>query len=70
MTDARLHSTRPIDDELLFAESAESRDAAPKQGDAIVTPAAAEREATRHDEDVEKSQLDDSPVVPGETGAP
>ena len=41
-----------------------------RPGDALVKPATAEREATQHDEDIEKAQLDDAPVVPGEQDAP
>jgi hypothetical protein len=70
VTDARLHSTQPIDDEVPFAESAEDREAAPRDTDALVTPAAAERDATQQDPDIEKSQLDDAPAVPGELRAP
>ena len=70
MTDARLHSTKPIDDEVPFAESEGDRDTAPREGDALVKPATAERETTQRDPDVEKSQLDDAPAVPGEIGAP
>lgn len=70
MTDARLQSTKPIDDEVPFAESEGDRDTAARPGDALVKPATAEREATQHDEDIEKAQLDDAPVVPGEQDAP
>lgn len=70
MTDARLQSTKPIDDEIPFEDATELRDAAPDRPDALVHPAAAEREAMRPDTNVEKSQLDDAPVVPGETDAP
>ena len=70
MTDARLQSTKPIDDEIPFEDATELREAAPDRPDALVHPAAAERAATRRDEDVERSQLDDAPVVPGEQDAP
>jgi hypothetical protein len=70
MTDARLQSTKPIDDEIPFAESEGDRDTAPRAGDALVRPASAEREVTERDPDIEKSQLDDAPAVPGEIGTP
>ena len=70
MTDARLQSSRPIDDEVPFAESEGRRDVAPRAGDALVKPAASERDRTQKEPDIEKSQLDDAPVVPGETGVP
>ncbi|HET9084559.1 MAG TPA: hypothetical protein VFN41_09175 [Candidatus Limnocylindrales bacterium] len=70
MTDARLQSTKPIDDEVPFAESDGDRDTAARPGDALVKPATAEREATQQDEDVEKSQLDDVPGLPRELGTP
>ena len=45
MTDARLHSTRPVDDEVPFEDARDvPRDEAPNDEDALVTPAAAERE--------------------------
>ena len=70
MTDARLQSTKPIDDEVPFAESEGDRDTAARPGDAFVKPATAERVATQHDEDTEKSQPDDVPGLPGESGVP
>jgi hypothetical protein len=70
MTDARLQSTKPIDDEVPFAESEGDRDTAARPGDALVKPATAEREATQQDEDGEQSQLDDAPGLPGALGAP
>ena len=69
MTDARLQSTKPIDDEIPFADATGLRDAAPDRPDALVHPAAAERAATQRDGDVERSQLDEAPVVPGATDA-
>ena len=56
MTDSRLHSTKPIDDEVPF-EDAEKvrRDEAPQDEDALVTPAAAERQRIMPDRDVEPS---------------
>ena len=54
MTDPRLHSTQPIDDEVPFEDAlAVHRDDAPSDEDAIVTPAAAEREQRREDQDRE-----------------
>ena len=70
MTDARLQSTKPIDDEIPFEDAKGLRDAAPERQDALVHPAAAERATTQRDGDVQKSQLDDAPVVPGEQDAP
>ena len=70
MTDARLQSTKPIDDEVPFAESEGDRDTAPREGHALVKPATAEREATQTDPDIEKSRVEDAPAVPGEIGAP
>ena len=47
MTDARLHSTKPIDDEVPFADAIDvPGEEAPADEDALVTPAAAERERT------------------------
>ena len=62
MTDPRLHSTKPIDDEVPFEDADEvRRDEAPQEEDALVTPAAAERQRTMPDRDVEPSarQADD-----------
>ena len=70
MTDARLQSTKPIDDEVPFEDAEELRHAERDDPDALVQPAAAEREAARRDEDAERSQLDDAPVAPGEADAP
>jgi hypothetical protein len=62
VTDSRLHSTKPIDDEVPF-EDAENvhRDEEPEAEDALVTPAAAERQRIMPDRDVEPSarQADD-----------
>ena len=69
MTDARLQSTKPIDDEIPFEDAKGLRDAAPDRPDALVHPAAAERAFTERDGDVEMSLLDDAPVAPGETDA-
>lgn len=56
MTDPRLHSTRPIDDELPFQEADEvPDDDRPEDEDAIVTPAAAERARRMEDRDVERA---------------
>ncbi len=62
MTDARLHSTKPIDDEVPFADAVDvPGEEAPADEDALVTPAAAERDRTMPDRDVEPSgrQTDD-----------
>ncbi len=62
MTDPRLHSTKPIDDEVPFEDAKEvDRDEAPQDEDALVTPAAAERQRVMPDRDVEPSarQSDD-----------
>jgi hypothetical protein len=54
MTDARLHSDRPIDDEVPFEDAREvARDEPAEDEHALVTPAAAERERTDPDPDVE-----------------
>lgn len=45
MTDARLHSTKPIDDEIPFDDAPPvDRVEPPEEADAIVTPVAAQRE--------------------------
>jgi hypothetical protein len=62
VTDPRLHSTKPIDDEVPFEDADEvGRAEAPQDEDALVTPAAAERQRTMPDPDVEPSarQADD-----------
>jgi hypothetical protein len=62
VTDPRLHSTKPIDDEVPFEDADEvRRDEAPQEEDALVTPAAAERQRMMPDRDVEPSarQADD-----------
>lgn len=54
MTDARLHSTKPIDDEVPFEDALDvPRDEAPQDEDALVAPASAERARTMPDPDVE-----------------
>ena len=55
MTDPRLHSDKPVDDEVPF-EDARSvhRDEAPADEDALVTPAASERERRSEDRDIER----------------
>ena len=56
MTDARLHSDKPIDDEVPFEEASNvRRDEASHDEDALVTPAAAERDRMMPDRDVERS---------------
>jgi hypothetical protein len=62
MTDARLHSTKPVDDEVPFADAVDvPGEKAPADEDALVTPAAAERDRTMRDRDVDPSgrQRDD-----------
>ena len=50
MTDPRLQGTQPIDDEVPFQDAKDvARDEAPRDEDALVTPAAAERERTEPD---------------------
>ena len=57
MTDPRMHSNKPIDDEVPFEDArAVHRDEAPDGEDAIVTPAAAERTRESADRDVERSR--------------
>jgi hypothetical protein len=56
MTDPRLRSTRPIDDEIPFQDAEDvPNDDRPEDEDAIVTPAAAERARRMEDRDVERS---------------
>jgi len=57
VTDARLYSTKPIDDEVPFEDSQNLDDATPERSDALVHPAAAEH-AKRPDPDIEPSVLD------------
>jgi hypothetical protein len=65
MTDPRLQSTQPIDDEVPFRDAKDvARDEAPRDEDALVTPAAAERERTELDPDVESSQRGTRTEVP------
>jgi hypothetical protein len=60
VTDPRLHSTKPIDDEVPFEDaSSVPRDEAPDDEDALVTPAATERERVTPDRDVEPSERTD-----------
>lgn len=64
MTDARLHSTKPIDDEVPFEDaSSVARDEAPADEDALVTPAAGQRGRTMPDRDVEPSARESDDVV-------
>jgi hypothetical protein len=57
VTDPRLHSTEPIDDEVPFEDAlAVRREEAPSEEDAIVTPAAAQREQRLEDQDRERSR--------------
>lgn len=65
MTDPRLRSTRPIDDELPFQPAEEvPGDDRPEDEDAIVTPAAAERARHLEDRDVERPTPESE--VPGQ----
>ena len=55
MTDPRLHSTEPIDDEVPFQEAEDvPGEDRPEEEDAIVAPAAAQRQ--RHEEQTELDQ--------------
>ena len=70
MTDARLHSDKPIDDEVPFEDAKDvRRDEAAQDEDALVTPAAAERDRVMPDRDVEPSarQADDLVEDKGES---
>lgn len=69
MTDARLQSTKPIDDEVPFEDAEDLADATPERSDALVHPAA-KQEAKRPDPDIEPSALEEDPNVSGEQGAP
>lgn len=54
MTDARLHSEKPIDDEIPFADAGDAPRGETLEDDpAIVTPAAARREGVETDPDVD-----------------
>ena len=68
MTDPRLHSTEPIDDELPFQEAEDvPGEDEPEEEDAIVTPAAAER--GRHEEETElENRTPPSDETTGATG--
>ena len=75
MTDARLHSTKPIDDEIPFDDApAVDRVEPPVETDAIVTPAAAERERVlpAADPDIEPSDRpgDDADLTGAEDRVP
>jgi hypothetical protein len=71
MTDPRLQSTQPIDDEVPFQDAADvAREEAPTDEDALVTPAAAERRRTEVDPDIEPSRPPSEPADPGELGTP
>jgi hypothetical protein len=57
MTDARLHSTKPIDDAIPFDDAPPvDRVEPPQEADAHVTPATAERERLSPDPDVEPAR--------------
>jgi hypothetical protein len=65
VTDARLHSTKPIDDEIPFEDaSGLPLEEAPADEDALVTPAAAERERTMPDRDVDPAKPPSDDVDP------
>jgi hypothetical protein len=68
VTDARLHSDKPIDDEIPFEDARTiRRNEAPDDRDALVTPVAAERENTLIDPTVEPStRLEDQTDLEGE----
>ena len=75
MTDARLHSTKPIDDEIPFDDAAPlDRVEPPEEADAYVTPAAAERERVlpAADPDLEPAERpgDDADLTGSEGRAP
>jgi hypothetical protein len=71
MTDPRMQSTRPVDDEVPFRDATDvARDEAPLDEDALVTPAAAERRRQAPDPDVEPSQRRTEPADAGELSAP
>ena len=64
MTDPRLHGTKPIDDEVPFADATKiRRDEEPNEEDAVVTPAAAERRRIMPDRDVEPSAREADDLV-------
>jgi hypothetical protein len=70
MTDPRLQGTQPIDDEVPYRDAKDvARDDAPRDEDAIVTPAAAERERMARDPEVEPSGRRPEETEPRETGA-
>ncbi len=59
MTDPRLHSTKPVDDEVPFENARDvRRDEAAQDEDALVTPAAAQRHRATPDRDVEPAKRD------------
>jgi hypothetical protein len=63
VTDARLHSTKPIDDEVPFEDARTvRRDEAAEDEDALVTPAVAERKTAMVDPTVEPSTRESDPV--------
>ena len=75
MTDARLHSTKPIDDEIPFDDAPPvDRVEPPQEVDALVTPAAAERERMMPaaDPDIEPSERpgDDADLTGAEDRLP
>lgn len=75
MTDARLHSTKPIDDEIPFDDAPPiDRVTPPQEADALVTPAAATRERMMPvaDPDIEPSERpgDDADLTGAEDRLP
>jgi hypothetical protein len=71
VTDPRLHSTKPIDDEVPFDDAVPvDRVEAPREADAHVTPAATQRERVMPDPDVEPSQRpgDEADLTGGQRG--
>jgi hypothetical protein len=57
VTDARLHSEKPIDDEVPFGDAGDApRDETLEDDPAIVTPAAARRERLEPDPDVDPGE--------------
>jgi hypothetical protein len=75
VTDARLHSTKPIDDEIPFDDAAPvDRVEPPEEVDAHVTPAAAERERmmAARDPDIDPSERpgDDADLTGAEDRVP
>lgn len=63
MTDPRLHSTEPIDDEVPFQEADDvPGETTPEDEDAIVTPAAAERARRVTEQELEPNAPTEEPT--------